>query len=162
MFLFWIFTTIQYFLDDRLTDQKRSIEVQIGLKEETEQQAQHVEKAADRILKGAALISLAGLIIAKSLGAVQHMNLAGGLVTFCAGIIAGLFLVVTASPLLTLGVSAFDPTDRVQNLKPAVQAVFGLIFAGVLTVLIAGLFYADLAALAAARDVSSPIGQVTN
>ena len=117
--------------------------MEIGLKPEAEEQAQHVEKAADRILKGAALIGLAGVILARGVEAAHGMELPLSAGMFIVSVLAGCFLVAAAGPMVTFGVAAYDPTKNMQDWKPVAQKVFGLVFAGVFALLLAGLFYGD-------------------
>lgn len=58
------------------------------------------------------------------------------------------FLVAMAGPVVTSGVVAYDFTKNIQNWKPVAQKAFGFVFAGVFTLIVAGLFYADQTAVA--------------
>lgn len=133
--------------------------MEIGLDQAAEQQAQHVEKAADRILKGAGLITLAGLVLGKSLESAQYIIPIISIPLQIAALIAACFLVATAGPAVTFGVAAYDPTKNMQNWKPVAQTVFGLVFASVFTAVVVGLFYGEKIASAMEHPERSEVMQ---
>ena len=133
--------------------------MEIGLNQAAEQQAQHVEKAVDRILKGAGLITLAGLVIGKSLENAQYIIPIISIPLQIGALIAAFFLVMMAGPAVTYGVAAYDPTKNMQNWKPVAQTVFGLVFASVFTAVVVTLFYGDKIAPAMERPERSEVMQ---
>ncbi len=115
--------------------------MEIRLKPEAEEQAQHVKRVVDRLLKAAAMIGVAGLLLDKAI--VGGIALGGwlGLGLLFLGSLVGVFVVTAAAPMVVFFAVAFDPTKNLENWRPWAKNLFGASFAVGFAFLIAGLFW---------------------
>ena len=118
------------------------------LNEEAEQFGQHMEKGADRLLKGAALLSLAGLIGDKSIEGGQNLIAEGGqnLIALAilgysvkgAGVISAAYLAFIGLFTFFSGAHTYEWIFRLQNLSEIQQKYYRLVYCTVLCLLFLG------------------------
>lgn len=114
------------------------------LKPEAERDAANAEKAADRMLKGAALIGLAGAIVGAGLDTAVTLSFWPSLAVVILTVAAGVFMVTFAGPLVTFAFVAFDPTNSMEGLSPWIRSAIGLVFAAVFAVVVTVMFFGAL------------------
>lgn len=113
----------------------------IRLKPENEDAAEHIEKAVTRLLKGGALIALSGTIAGEMIQSFTKFGMFSAIVFSVFALIACIFMIVAAGPMILFAVAAFDPSDNMEKWGRVVRDLVGIVFALVFVAMIVGLFF---------------------
>ena len=119
--------------------------------EEAEQHEQHKEKGSDLILKGASLLTLAGLILFKSMEGGLYLNDEPSIllkfvgISLCvAGFISAYLVFIAGSFTFFSGVQAYERIFRIQDRSDLWKKIYNFLLACVFGMLIVGLVIIEL------------------